>query len=123
MRDILGQVQQGTARNIPARLHRYQHAQAYFGVLQGILEASSDGPTDGISEDILADMAIEIEKVIEGRKIRDWITNRDIQKVMMNDIEDYLYAIKAQYGLPLTEVEMDLVLERVLEVAKQRERL
>jgi type I restriction enzyme R subunit len=123
MQDILGQVQQGIARDIPARLHRYQHAQAYFGVLRSILEISPGDLTNVISEDVLADMAIVIEKLIEGRKIRDWITNRDIQKVMMNDIEDYLYAIKAQYNLPLTEVEMDLVLEQVLEVAKQRDRL
>ncbi len=123
MQDILGQVQQGTARNIPARLHRYQHAQAYFGVLQNVLETSPGGLANGIAEDVLADMAIEIEKLIEGRKIRDWVTNRDTQNAMMNDIEDYLYTIKAQCGLPLTEVEMDLLLEQVLEVAKQRDRL
>ncbi len=115
MRDILEQVQQGTARNIPARLHRYQHAQAYFGVLQNVLEASPGGLANGIAEDVLADMAIEIEKLIEGRKIRDWVTNRDSQNAMMNDIEDYLYTIKAQYGLPLAEVELDLLLEQVLE--------
>jgi len=123
MQDILGQVQQETTRDIPARLHRYQHAQAYFGVLRSILEISPGDLTNVISEDVQADMAIEIEAIIERRKIRDWVTNRDIQKAMMNDIEDYLYAIKAQYDLPLTEVEMDLVLEQVLEVAKQRDRL
>jgi len=122
MRDILEQVQQGTARNIPARLHRYQHASPYFGVLQSVLEASSVG-LSAIPEDVLADMAIEIEKVIEKRKIRDWVANRDIHKAMMNDIEDYLYAIKVQYDLPLTGVEMDLILEQLLEVAKQRNRL
>jgi len=122
MRDILEQVQQGTARNIPARLHRYQHASAYFGVLQSVLETSSVG-LSAIPEDVLADMAIEIEKIIEKRKIRDWVANRDIQKAMMNDIEDYLYAIKVQYDLPLTGVEMDLILEQLLEVAKQRNRL
>ncbi len=123
MRDILDQVQQGTARNIPARLHRYQHAQAYFGVLQNVLETSPGGLANGIAEDVQADMAIEIEKLIEGRKIRDWVTNRDTQNAMMNDIEDYLYTIKTQYGLPLAEVELDLLLEQVLEVAKQRDRL
>jgi type I restriction enzyme R subunit len=120
--DILEQVQQGRAKNIPARLHRYQHAPAYFGVLQSVLEASSDG-LSAIPEDILADMAIEIEKVIEQRKIRDWVANKDVHKAMMNDMEDYLYAIKAQHALSLTAVEMDLILEQVLEVAKQRNHL
>jgi hypothetical protein len=101
MQDILGQVQQGIARDIPARLYRYQHAQAYFGVLRSILEMSPGDLTNLISENVQADMAIEIEEIIERRKIRDWVTNHDIQKAMMNDIEDYLYAIKAQYDLPL----------------------
>ena len=122
MRDILRQTQQGSDSMIPARLHHYQHAQAYFGVLQSILGSSLDGLIDVIPEELLADMAIEIEKVIEKRKIRDWINNRDIHKSIMNDIEDYLYTIKAQYGLSVTGVEMDLVLEQVLEVAKQRDR-
>ena len=123
MRDMLGQVQQGKIRNIPERLHRYKHASAYFGVLQSILEATSDDQTNIVSEDALADMAIEIENAIEKRKIRDWINNRDIQKAMMNDIEDYLYNLKAHHKLPLTGVDMDLLLEQVLEVAKQRDRL
>lgn len=120
--DILEQVQQGRAKNIPARLHRYQHAPAYFGVSQSILETSSGG-LSAIPEDVLADMAIEIEKVIDKRKIRDWVANRDIHKAMMNDMEDYLYAIKAQHALSLSAIEMDLILEQILEVAKQRNHL
>ncbi len=123
MHDILKQVQEGTARNIPERLHHYKHAQAYFGVLYSILDTIPGDRKEVISEDLLADMAIEIEKAIEKRKIRDWTRNRDIQKAMMNDIEDYLYAIKAQHSLPMTAVEMDLVLEQVLEVAKRRDQL
>ncbi len=68
-------------------------------------------------------MAIKIEKIIEQRKIRDWVMNRDIHRAMMNDIEDYLYLLKKEQGLALSEVELDLVLEQVLDVAKQRDRL
>ena len=123
MRDVLKQTQQGSDRNVPARLHRYQHAPAYYGILQSVLEPSLVGPAGVIPEELLADMAIEIEKVIEKRKIRDWTNNRDIHKAMMNDIEDYLYNIKEQYSMVVTSVEMDLILEQILEVAKQRDRL
>jgi type I restriction enzyme, R subunit len=121
--DILSQVQEGKTKNIPAQLHRYQHAPAYFGVLQSILEVSSDDLLNAIPEDVLADTAIEIEKIIERRKIRDWVSNRDIQKAMMNDIEDALYTLKDQQNIALTTTEIDLVLEQVLEVARRRDRL
>jgi type I restriction enzyme, R subunit len=123
MREVLSQIQHGTAKNIPARLHRYKHAPAYFGVLQSILAISRDNPTDTNIEELLAEVAIEIESIIEKHKIRDWTINRDVQKAMMNDIEDYLYAIKVQHSLSISTVEMDLVLEQVLEVARQRDRL
>jgi type I restriction enzyme R subunit len=121
--DILSQVQEGKTKNIPTQLHRYQHAPAYFGVLQSVLEVSPDDILGGVGDDALADTAIEIEKIIEKRKIRDWVANRDIQKAMMNDVEDALYSLKEQHNVPLTTTEIDLILEQVLEVAKRRDRL
>ena len=50
-------------------------------------------------------------------------SNRDIQKAMMNDIEDALYTLKEQQNIALTTTEIDLVLEQVLEVARRRDRL
>ncbi len=87
------------------------------------MEASPNDTLSATPDDALADTAIEIEKIIEKRKIRDWVSNRDIQKAMMNDIEDTLYAFKAQQNIPLTTTEIDLILEQVLEVARRRDRL
>jgi type I restriction enzyme R subunit len=123
MHDILEQVQEGKARTLPARLHQYQHAQVYFSIVQSILETSQNDRASLPSEEVLVEMAIKIEKIIEQRKIRDWVMNRDIHRAMMNDIEDYLYLLKKEQGLALSEVELDLVLEQVLDVAKQRDRL
>ena len=123
IQSILENVQQGTGNAIPERLHRYQHAQAYYGILQTLAGPASEKLETIEPETFLADMAIRIEELIEQHKIRDWVMNRDIHKDMMNDIEDYLYTIKDQYGLSLSSVEMDLLLEQVLEVAKQRDRL
>jgi type I restriction enzyme, R subunit len=121
--EVLEQIQQGRTKTIPTILHRYQHAPAYFGVLQALLEADVDGQRTLVADDVLAEIAIEMEKIIEERKIRDWTTNADVQRAMMNAIEDYLYEMKTQHGLVLTSVEMDLILAQVIEVAKQRDRL
>ncbi len=123
MRDMLKQTQQSSDQSTPARLHHYQHAPAYFGLLQSILGPSLKSLEGVASEELLADMAIEVEKIIEQRKIRDWTANRDIHKSMMNDIEDYLYPLQTQYNFSITSIEMDLLLEQLLEVAKQRDRL
>jgi type I restriction enzyme, R subunit len=109
MRDMLKQAQQGSDRSTPARLHHYQHAPAYFGVLQTLLEPSLKSLAGVAPDELLTDMAVRIEKIIEQRKIRDWTTNRDIHKGMMNDIEDYLYPLQAHYSFSVASVEMDLL--------------
>ncbi len=120
VRDLLAQMQDGTARDLPPQLFQYQHARAYYGVLgEALADTSGDAPARA---DLLAEMAIAIERRIEGRKIRDWTTNRDVHREMMNDIEDYLYTMGETHGLALSEVALDLILERTVEVARQRER-
>lgn len=118
---ILAQVQQGTDRTIPAKLQRYKDARAYYGVLQQELGVGADRPS-AVGDEQLADMAIAIEGLIEHRKIRDWVRNRDIHKAMMNDIEDYLYSIPALVPQLRSGTVLDQVLEQVLEIGKQRDR-
>ena len=121
--DILEQIQQGKVKNIPERLQRYRHAPVYFSVLQNILEATIGQRPEAVSVELLADMAIEIEKKIEQRKIRDWTGNDGIQKEMMNAIDDYFDSVEAEQNVVITSIEKDLILEQVLEIAKKRDRL
>jgi type I restriction enzyme R subunit len=123
MQDALAQIQQGRSSDVPAQLNRYQHARAYYGIIR---EAASTYRADSqaaTSSDLLADAAIAIEQMIETHKIRDWTRNHDVQKAMMNALEDMLYERAAQLGLHLTGTEMDTLLEQLIEVARQRERL
>jgi type I restriction enzyme R subunit len=123
MQDALAQIQQGSSSDVPAQLNRYQHARAYYGIIR---EAASTYRADSqaaTSSDLLADAAIAIEQMIETHKIRDWTRNHDVQKAMMNALEDMLYERAAQLGLHLTSTEMDTLLEQLIEVARQRERL
>jgi type I restriction enzyme R subunit len=123
MQDALAQIQQGRSSDVPAQLNRYQHARAYYGIIR---EAASTYRADSqaaTSSDLLADAAIAIEQMIETHKIRDWTRNHDVHKAMMNALEDMLYERAAQLGLHLTGTEMDTLLEQLIEVARQRERL
>ena len=74
-------------------------------------------------EELTADIAIELEEIIEGKKVRDWVNNLDVQNQMKMEIEDYLYSIKGRYEIQLTPGDMDQILASVIEVAKQRDPL
>ena len=70
-----------------------------------------------VDEDFTADVAIELEGIIERLKIRDWASNPDAQNRMKAAIDDLLY----DSGVPLTHEEMDYLMDKVIEVAKHRD--
>ena len=74
-------------------------------------------------DELLADVAIRLEQIIEEHKIRDWTTNPDVQNEIKREMDDYLYSVKGRYGIPLTGGDVDVVLDRLLELARQRDRL
>jgi len=50
----------------------------------------------------------------------DWIHNEDVQNEMKNEIEDYLYDIRKEQCLDLSYDDMDRIMEKCLEIAKNR---
>jgi hypothetical protein len=38
-------------------------------------------------------------------------------------MDEYLYSIKGRYNIPLTAGDVDVILDSVLEIAKQRDRM
>ncbi|MBN1583442.1 MAG: HsdR family type I site-specific deoxyribonuclease, partial [Anaerolineae bacterium] len=119
--EIMKTVQIGHDEHIPAKLRRLRDAPAYYGVIRDPLAqyAVGDGPT-GI-DDLSADIAIELERIIEDRKIRDWTMNLDVQKEMRLAMEDHLWEVRKANDLPLSLTDLDEILERVIEIARQRD--
>ena len=60
-------------------------------------------------------------KVIEEKKIRDWTSNRDVEKAMLNDLDDLMFSVKGRYDLTLSHADIDEMLEGVIRVAKRRD--
>ncbi len=50
-------------------------------------------------------------------------TNMDIENIILNDLEDYLFSIKGRYELELKNEEIDTILESVMQVAKRRDHI
>jgi type I restriction enzyme R subunit len=116
-------VRSGRDASLPEKLHRYRDAPAYYGVIHEPLGQYTVGTPQLTVDDLIADVAIRLEQIIEDKKIRDWTTNLDVQNEIKLAIEDYLYSVKGRYDIPLTGVDIDLILDNVIEVAKQRERM
>ena len=114
-------MRQGKDDATPDKLRRFKHAPAYHGVIREPL-AQYTTNTEAVSiEELTADIAIEMEAIIEQRKVRDWVNNLDVQNQMKREIEDYLYSVKGRFELPLTGGDIDQILDSVIEVARQRD--
>ncbi len=75
------------------------------------------------SPELLADVAVDLDQIITRRKVRDWTRNPDVQNRMRDDIEDYLYDLRDRAGIALPTADIDRILDAIMELAKQRERL
>jgi type I restriction enzyme, R subunit len=71
-------------------------------------------------DDVLAEIAVQLETLIEQNKIRDWVDNPDVLNHMRNSIEDYLYDIEKAQQVRFSNVELDEIIERVIDIARKR---
>ena len=120
---ILRDVQGGRDADMPEKLHRFRDASAYYGVIrEPLAQYTVDVP--GVDmDDLIADIAIRLEEIIEEKKIRDWTTNLDVQREIKRAMDEYLYSVRGRYDIPLTAGDVDVILDSVLEIAKQRDRM
>jgi type I restriction enzyme R subunit len=118
---ILKTVQSGHDDTVPHKLHAYRDAAAYYGVIREPVSQYTVGGDPEGTDDLIADMAIELERIVEKRKIRDWTMNTDVQNEIRVAMDDYLYETGKEHGLPLTTEDIREILDRVIEVAKQRD--
>jgi type I restriction enzyme R subunit len=119
MRQNLGELRGQHTSDLPAVLEGTQDAKAYYGLVK---EPMAHYAIQGQhSNDLAADMAVQLERLINQHKVRDWTMKRDVQNAMWNDIEDYLFSIKGRYDLDLDHDTIDRIIDEVLAVAKRRE--
>jgi type I restriction enzyme R subunit len=123
MEQTRDEMRTGQDETTPQKLRRYKHAPAYFGVIREPLGQYTPH-SDGLSmEELMADLAIKLEEIIERKKVRDWVNNLDVQNQMKREMEDYLVSLKDKYEVPMTYGDIDLILDSIIEVARQRDQL
>lgn len=120
MTDALDQVRTGHDLSQPRKLARYRDAPAYYGILNEALAEVAFGDSPEAKQDYLADMAIDIEAIIESHKIRDWAENVDVENRIKRDIDDYLYRAVSE-STPLDGDTVDSIIRELVDVARKRD--
>ena len=118
MNSVLGR----TGDDLPPALKNRDVAKAFYGVVSEVfegLEMKEEAVPYGTAKGS-ADMAVQIDEAIQKRLVVDWRTNPDVQNEMRNAIEDLLYEARAKKGVPLSAQDMDAIIERALDIAKNR---
>jgi type I restriction enzyme R subunit len=106
-----------TADNIPQELQGHEVAKAIYGLVNDVLNRWKDSLPD--AKQVATKAALKIDRIIQESKVVGWISNQDVQNQMKNQIEDYLYALKEVYGIDLSVDDMDFILDRSIDVAKE----
>jgi type I restriction enzyme R subunit len=116
--EVMEAVVSRTGDELPTVLQGKDAAKAFYGVANEVLcRAAAEGTA---LADVAAELAVGIDRVIDGKAIVDWRSNLDVQNDMRNAIDDLLYALKAEGQIALTADDMDAIVERSLDIAKVR---
>jgi type I restriction enzyme, R subunit len=107
---------------LPPQLAGYRDANAYYGLLLEPLARFADG-TQPEFLSFMADLAIACEQTINEKKVRDWAHNPDVINQIKGGLDDLLYSLKLDFGIALTNTEMDTIIDNVVETAKKRDHL
>ncbi len=115
--EIMQKVLHRTGDDIPAALVDKDVAKAYYGIIQSIVEKKIEMDN---KDNIIADLALEIDRIIDADRIVDWVSNIDIQNKMKIDIEDCIYEYMQDYNFKLEFEDIDDILEKCIEIAQHR---
>lgn len=107
----------------PKKIKHNNHAQAFYGVIKDVLSTESFGKDmqdDESYNDLLADMAIQMDDIIERNSKVDWHDNPDVHKRISAEIDEYLYQLRKTSLPALTFAKIDQIINDIKTVALRR---
>lgn len=99
VRDISDKVVNRSGDNLPERLAHEEVAKAFYGEIRDVFDKYAGDGFD--SSERSADAALAIDRIVLERRCVDWTHNADVQNRMKTEIEDYLFNMKDEQGIPL----------------------
>ena len=118
MRAIMEDYRAGRSTvSYPERIKSNVHAQAFYGVLNAILDEIEDSR---ITPEFVAEVAEKITKIVAAHSQVDWTNNKTIHDRISQDIDDLFYEYEKTCGLKLPFERIDKIIENVKTVALRR---
>ncbi len=106
-----------TSLVFPEKIKGDVHAQAFYGVISGVL---SDEIDIAQNVEIVCDIAIRVTEIVKKHDTVDWHNNKDIHNRIAQDIDDYFYELETQKGFKVDFDTIDKLIDHVLTVALRR---
>lgn len=113
--DLLEQTRNKGQSDLPAALHQRAEAAAYYGLFGEQLNDEFKNLEK--APDLFIEMALEFQRLLGQHKIRDWERSESVRKRMMNDLDDYLFALEQQHEVRIPFTVRDDLFEKVIQVA------
>ena len=101
---------------VPAGLEGRGAARTWFEIADEAFKAAGAAAP----QDAIAELALEIDGIIERLKIVHWETNLDIQNRMRTEIEDAFFRFKDRTGAALDFESLDRVMDQCIGAARRR---
>ncbi len=132
MRKVMKDFRKGySGVKYPEKIKKNVNAQAFYGVIKEVLEQEdiyNPESSEVIKEEskiynyenILADIAMEVDKIIEEYRKVDWHDNPDVHKNISREIDGILYIAKKKHFPNLTFDQIDKIIENIKIVALRR---
>src|SRR5208282_5175496 len=120
--EVMQSVLSRTGDKLPEILRDRDVAKAFYGVVNETLEGlqMKEDKVPYCGPNFAAELAMKIDEAVQQRLRVDWRANPDVQNDMRNAIDDLLYEARAAKGVPQTAQDMDGIIERALDIAKNR---
>lgn len=114
-KNIMESVRDHKDTDVPEILQDKEIPKAFYGVVHEAVSQAKGDSND--LKDVAAKIAIDVDGIIQSNIVVDWNLKDDIQKKMLNEIEDYL---ADKTNLDLSYDQIDAIMEKVLNIAKRR---
>ena len=116
--DLRNKVASNVRDDVPEDIRENREACAYFGVMKPQFEKLSK---DDLAEKAALETALSIQKILDENMKVDFWYDRDAQKSVENEIDDYLCdKVKAKFNISLPEKQVLEIIPQVMQIAKSR---
>jgi len=115
--DYRDKIKTGKHDDMPENINGNGHAMAMFGIIRTYFDSGKDKLK---SDAIAADAAIAFQEIFRKHwKVQFW-DDEDAKKMVMNDIDDYLFdVIKGEHRIDLSVEQMDEIIKRTMKNAER----